>query len=770
MKQIRKGVYTKRLSRIELIKRSFRRRWNWFKGLSKPKKALLISSPFLAFLILTPLITYLYYAHDISDQERLMNRNNTGIVLMDRDGKVFYRLGRAEHRDMVPLDKIAPSLREALIASEDKDFYNHGGFSPISIMKAVYYNIVSRDATGYGGSTLTQQLAKNTLLSDKQTFLRKYQELAVSIAIEQQYSKDEILMMYLNSVFFGENAFGIEDAARTYFNTTPDKLTLAQSAMLVGVLPAPSAYSPISGSSEYAKQRQNTVLTRMVTNGYISEDEKEAALKQKLTYADQKTEQSTVAPHYTQMVLEQLYAKYGEERVMRSGYQVVTTLDRKMQTTLEQSVAANMTTIEYGGGSNAGAIAIEPGTGEVKALVGSADWDNKKWGKVNMATTPRQPGSSFKPIYVAEALAEGKVTPATILRDEPTDFNGWKPQNASRTFSGDISVRNALSRSLNIPAIKVMQQVGVEKTVEVGKRMGMTTLKEPSDYGLSLALGVAEVPLIEMTNAYAAFAHGGKQADTELIKSINNKFDKPIFTAKPELKQVQTAEGSFLISSILSDNTARAPIFGSSLTIPGRTAAVKTGTTDDNRDAWTIGYTPQLAIGVWVGNNDNSPMANGGSSMAGPIWRSAMEQALAGQPEESFAVPSGVVQRSVCTSNGGLSSGPGRGTYSEYLLASALPTNRCEAQKEPPKEETKQPEKEEQTPAECPAGQTGTPPNCQVVPQECPTGQTGTPPNCVEEESPEPIVCDDGTTVTDPSECETSTTPPVTPPGVTPRQ
>ena len=604
-------------------------------------------------------------------------------------------------------------------------------------------------------------------MSDKQTFLRKYQELAVSIAIEQQYSKDEILAMYLNSVFFGENAFGIDDAARTYFNTTPDKLTLAQSAMLIGVLPAPSAYSPISGNPEYAKQRQNTVLSRMVTNGYISDEEKEAALKQKLVYADPQTEQSTIAPHYTQMVLEQLYAKYGEERVMRSGYQVVTTLDRNLQSTLERSVAANMTTIEYGGGSNAGAIAIEPGTGEVKALVGSADWSNEQWGKVNMATTARQPGSSFKPIYVAEALAEGKVTPATILRDEPTDFDGWKPQNASRTFNGDISVRNALSRSLNIPAIKVMQRVGVSKAVEVAKRMGMTTLKEPSSYGLSLALGVAEVPLIEMTNAYAAFANGGRQADTELIKSINNKFDKPIFTAKPELKQVQTAEGSYLISSILSDANARAPIFGSSLTIPGRTAAVKTGTTDDNRDAWTIGYTPQLAIGVWVGNNDNTPMNNGGSGMAGPIWRSAMEQALAGEPDKSFSVPSGIVQRSVCVSNGGLSSGPGKGTYSEYLLASALPANRCEAQKDSPKEEVQQPKEEIEVPEECPAGQVGTPPDCQTVPEECPAGQVGTPPDC-EEEQQDPLVCDDGTVVADLSECELMPTPPTTPPVTTP--
>ncbi len=701
---IREGKYTKKVTGAARVKRGMKRRWQWFKGLSRKQKFALIGLPLIAFLVVIPVATYAYYANDISDQERLMNRNNTGIVLKDKNDEVFYSIGRAETRKILPLDQISDTTKEALLASEDKDFYKHGGFSVASIFKALYANVLARDATGYGGSTLTQQLAKNTLLTANQTFLRKYQELAVSIAIEQQYSKDEILNMYLNSVYFGENAFGIEDAAKTYFNKEPKDLTLAESSMLIGVLPAPSAYSPISGSMEYAKERQATVLTRMVNNKFITEAEKQAAISEELAYSGAANEENDLAPHFAEMVIEELNKKYGEERVARSGYQVKTTLDLSMQKQLKESVDSNIRYIERNGGSNASAVAIDPTTGEVRALIGSADWSNETWGKVNMATTDRQPGSSFKPIYYAEALAQGVITPATILEDVPTDFNGYKPLNASRTFSGDISVRNAISRSLNIPSVKVMQQLGVEESIIAAKRMGIN-LDDKADYGLPLALGSAEASLMEMTNAYAAFANQGNQYNPVIIKQINNKFDKAIFVANQEKpKEVQTQQGSYLISSILSDASARAPIFGSSLTVPGRTAAVKTGTTDNSRDAWTIGYTPQLAVGVWVGNNNNEIMQNGGSSMAGPIWVRAMQKLLTGMPNESFPVPSGIVQRPICASNGGLANTAGSGTYNEYFLGSALPKETCsvkdKAQEEAEKKQKEEAEKKKQDEAE----------------------------------------------------------------------
>lgn len=649
------------------------RRLAWFWDLSRKKKVMVLGLPILAFLILTPIITYFIYARDISNQERLMNRNNTGIVLLDKNGEKFYSVGRAEHRNLVPLSEISDDMEKALIAAEDKDFYKHGGFSVFSIFRAAFTRVG-------GGSTITQQLAKNTVLSDQRSLLRKYQELAISIAIEQNYSKDEILEMYLNSVYYGENAFGIEEAATAYFNKSPKDLDLAESSMLVGLLPAPSAYSPISGSMEYAKQRQTTVLTRMVNNKYISEEQKTAALAQELAYGEGAGNVDSIAPHYAEMVLNQLSERYGYETVMRSGFQVKTTLDKNAQAILNNNVAERMAHINANGGSNASGVIIDPKTGEVRALVGSADYKNEEWGKVNMVSTARQPGSSFKPIYYSYALADGVINPATILHDKLTDFGGgYRPLNADKQFRGDISVRRAISQSLNIPSVEVMQKYGIDKSVQAANNLGISSIKKDNDYGLSLALGSAETTLMEMTNAYSAFANQGRQFENGLIVQVKDKFGKTIQSSSKISKQAITKEGAYLISSILSDNQARAPIFGNSLTVSGHTVAVKTGTTNDSRDAWTIGYSPKYAIGVWVGNNDNTAMASGGSDMAGPIWRNSMQELLAGQPDEKFAVPDGVVQRLVCSSNGGLAQNAGTGTYNEYFRAGALPTVSCRA-------------------------------------------------------------------------------------------
>ena len=660
-------------------KSSRRRRINWFRRLSIKKRLALVVVPIVLFLILTPIITYFVYSRDISDQERLMNRNNTGIVLTDVKGKTFYSIGRAEHRKLVPLSDISDDMEHALIAGEDKDFYKHGGFNVASIARAILTNISAGDLNAYGGSTLTQQLAKNTLLSDNKSFLRKYQELAISVAIEQNYSKDQILDMYLNSVYYGENAFGIEEAAHAYFNKQPKDLSLAESAMLVGILPAPSAYSPISGSQTYAKQRQATILSRMVTNGYISEAQKTAALAEDLQYGTGAEADNTIAPHFSEMVINELSNKYGYETVMRSGYQVKTTLDLDIQQILTDNVNAAMPHINSQNGSNASGIVIDPKTGEIRALVGSADYNNDQWGKVNMVTSPRQPGSSFKPIYYSFALADGVVTPATILHDKETNFgDNYIPSNADKKFRGDISLRRAISQSLNIPSIEVMQKYGITKSVEAANKLGITSVGKDKQYGLSLALGSAEASLEQMTNAYAAFANQGRQFTPALIYQINDKFNKKVAWSSPAATQVINKEGAYLISSVLSDNDARVPIFGSSLTVSGHTVAVKTGTTNDNRDAWTIGYNPQYAIGVWVGNNDNSAMYSGGSDMAGPIWRNTMKRLLSGQQNIEFTMPANIVQRATCFSNGGLASAAGNGTYNEYYMAGALPTETCD--------------------------------------------------------------------------------------------
>lgn len=688
---LRQGKYTKKVTKVRQAKRVSRRGWRWFRKLSKPKKFFVIFGPILAFLVVVPVATYAYFASDISNQERLMNRNNTGIVLTDRNGETIYSIGKAQHRKLVPLSEMSKSIKDAVIAAEDKDFYKHEGFSITGIGRAVF----SGGGAG-GGSTLTQQLAKNTLLTEQQTFLRKYQELFIALAIEQQYTKDQILEMYLNSVYYGENAFGIEDAAKTYFNKTPKDLSLAESAMLIGVLPAPSAYSPITGNPEYAKERQTTVLTRMVNNGYITDAEKQAALAVQLAYAPSEAGNAGVAPHFAQMVLQELYAKYSEETVTRAGYQVKTTLDKTLQQQLAANINNHIKYIQRNGGSNAAGVAIDPESGELRALVGSADWNNVEWGKVNIVTTARQPGSSFKPIYYAAALANGTITTATVLHDKQTSFGGYSPKNADDKFRGDITVRNALAQSLNIPSVEVMQKFGIDASIAAAKRLGVTTFRDDISYGLPLALGAAEIPLLQMTNAYAAFANEGQQYSTTIIKEIKNKFSQTIFTSNEKPKTAISPQGAFLISSILSDPNARAPIFGSSLTIPGKTAAVKTGTTDKNRDALAIGYTPQLVVGVWVGNNNNAPMNNGGAGMAGPIWVNTMKQALANVKDTSFTVPSGVIQKPICYGNYGLASTSGTNTFNEYFLASALPTVTCNTpQKE---EEKKQPEPEPEVP------------------------------------------------------------------------
>ena len=660
-------------------------RWKWFKKLSKPKKAALIAGPIVAFLVITPLLTYAYYANAISDPDRLMNYSNTGVVLLDKGGEAFYSFGTADRGDRLPLDQISDNAEKALISAEDKNFYEHSGFSIVGIIGALYANLLSGDATGYGGSTLTQQLAKNTLLSSNQTFLRKYQELTIALAIEQAYSKDEILDLYLNSVYYGEGAFGIQAAAETYFGKSAADLTLAESTMLIGLLPAPSAYSPISGNPEYAKERQSTVLARMVDNKAITQAEADTAKTQVLAYAEQGEGVNGTAPHFAEMVLDELYEEYGEEFVTRSGFRVTTTLDVNLQKSANDAVDRQIGFIQQNGGSNAAVVAIDPTTGAIRALVGSADYDNTDFGKVNMATTARQPGSSIKPLYYTEAMQRNLITPGTILKDEPTNFGGYRPLNADRSYRGNVTVRSAISQSLNIPSVKVMEQLGVDNSVNALKRLGISTIDDSTDYGLSLSLGSAEAKLTDMTNAYAAFANAGGQYDPTTITEIDDKYGKQIFKQNIESADQVMGEGaSFLISDILNDENARAPIFGSSLNTNGYDVAVKTGTTDEARDAWTIGYAKQLAVGVWVGNNNNTPMNNGGSSMAGPIWRSTILAGLKGQANQPFMAPSNVTRLAICRSDGQRAVGGGtEGTYQEYFISSATPKGTCNVPKAP---------------------------------------------------------------------------------------
>ncbi|HET7630459.1 MAG TPA: PBP1A family penicillin-binding protein, partial [Candidatus Saccharimonadales bacterium] len=682
----RKGRFTIQPSRFDRLKAGLASGWTWFKGLNKKQKAAVVGGAVLIFIVATAAATYIYYAYDISDPNRLMNRNDTGIVLQDRTGKVFYSSGKANAEELVPLSKISDHIEKALISAEDKNFYNNPGFSVKGTLGALYGDVVSGDATAYGGSTITQQLVKNTLLTDDKSFIRKYKEVFLAIAVNQHYSKDQILDMYLNSVFFGGQAFGISDASEQYFGTSPQNLDLAQSAMLVGLLPAPNAYSPTTGSKKLAKERQKYVLDRMVEDGKITQDQADAAYKEKLDYAKPKSV-DTVAPHFANMVIRQLKDKYGDETVTRGGFVVKTTLDLSWQKAANKIVSDQAElNAKYYNGTDASMVVEDPNTGEIKAYVGSADWSNPNWGQIDMATTKRQPGSSFKPIYYTQGLADGIITPATHIEDQPTDFNGYKPHNFGEHYFGDVTIRQALPRSLNIPAVKVLQKVGIGQTLETAKRLGIDTLDKPADhYGLSLALGTGEVRLTDMVNAYAAFANNGDQFAQTSVLEVHNKYGKEIFKYKPEAKRVMNPGASFLVSDILSDNQARAAVFGDSLTL-SRPVAVKTGSSnsgDQTVDGWTIGYTPNVVVGVWTGNTNHQPMTSGeGLITAGPIWRQMMERTFQDVPEQDFEQPANVVQRRVCYSNGGLVTGNGTdGTYMEYFLENHLPTESCHVEK-----------------------------------------------------------------------------------------
>ncbi|HEX8390592.1 MAG TPA: PBP1A family penicillin-binding protein [Candidatus Saccharimonadales bacterium] len=672
---VRQGRFTKRPPVTQRSRYFLRRQWQNFRTMSLRRKLAFIVLPASAFLILTPLITYALLARDISDPERLMNRNNTGVQLVDSNDQVFYNTGSNKALKRLQLAEISDYTEQALISSEDKNFYEHGGVSFRGLLAALYANVMSRDATAYGGSTLTQQLVKNTLLTNEKSFFRKYQEVAMAVAVDRQYTKDEILDMYLNSVYYGEGSFGIDEAAQNYFNKSAADLSLAESAMLVGILPAPSAYSPISGDPAKAKVQQERVLRRLVEDGKITAAEKTAASGQTLTYADPKNDEFDHAPHFAEMVVSELNKKYGEEKIKRSGYKVKTTLNLEWQKQAESIVSNQIAISASAGGRNAAMVAIDPKTGEVRALVGSVDYNNPDFGTVNMATTARQPGSSFKPIYVTEAINQKLFTAGSIIRDEATDFGGYKPENYDFRFRGDITLRSGLAQSLNIPAVKVMQKLGVDEAITKAREMGITTIDPKHDYGYSLALGAAEARPIDMTNAYAAFADGGRQHDVTLINQIQNKYGEKIFTSEVNTRRVQSSAASFVISDILSDNQARSPSFGTRLNIPGRDVAVKTGSTDDNRDAWTIGFTPSLAVGVWVGNNENEVMSAGGSAMAGPIWSKSIQAFLDSSPAENFTQPSDVTKSATCT--------PGGSSYEEFFVAGTTPSKTCKAQAAP---------------------------------------------------------------------------------------
>lgn len=674
-KRPRRSVHNSKLPHW-LAKQPFVQKFN---KMTRRQKIILLGWGGTSFLVLLTLFTTVYFANSLGSKDKIMNRNKTGVTLLDQSGKTFYEFYNARSDTYVNLSSVSGSVKQAALASEDKDFYKHSGFSVKGIVNAVYQNI-RPNGLNNGGSTITQQLVKNSLLSEKRSLVRKYQEIVLSVEIERRYTKDEILEMYLNSVYFGEGAFGIEDASMTYFGIPASQLDLAQASLLIGLLPAPSAYSPISGSPEKAEIRQDYVLSQMVKLNMISSDQNKLADDEPLAFSKNTVDENFKAPHFALMVKDELIKKYGEEKIARSGYQVMTSINLDWQLKAEQAVTKQVNSLSRSKVSNGAAVVIDPSSGEIRALVGSHNWDDENNGKLNMASAKRQPGSSFKPIVYATGIENKDFSAASIWKDEATDFGGgYSPKNYDLRFHGDVTTRQSLANSYNVPAVEALQKASIKKVTETAKELGLTTLDDADSYGLSLALGSGQAKLTEMTNAFATLANQGKYNQLTTITSITNKENRNIYKHKPKNKQVISSQTSYIMSSMMSDSVARGPTFGSSLNLYGnRPAAVKTGTTENYRDAWTIGYTPELAVGVWIGNNDNSPMSSiAGSSGAAPIWRNVMNGILAGTKQSKFEQPSGLSVRSICRASGALAINAGPGTINEYFIPGTLPTKTC---------------------------------------------------------------------------------------------
>lgn len=624
------------------------------------------------FLTVLSVFTYLYYAQDIVDKETVMNRNDIGFILSDRDSKPFFYFSHHKYNKIVPLTEISPRMQKAVIAAEDQDFYTHPGFSVKGIARAVIKDVLQGRLV-YGGSTITQQLIKNALLNPRKNFLRKYQELILASEIERRFTKTEILEMYLNSVYLGKGSFGVEEAAQAYFGKRARDLDLAESAFLTGLLPAPSRLSDLEANLEEAKLRQRFVLQNMVEQKYITEEEAKKASEAELQFKPPEDPLNNEAIHFALMVRDELVKRYGEENLARGSFQIKTTIDLNWQKYAEEAVRTQVQRLGGNNVTNGAAVVLDPRTGEVKALVGSVDWYNEKFGKVDIPTAVRQPGSSFKPIVYAAALEKGAITLGTTLHDQPTTFSGnYRPKNYDGKFRGNVTPRRALSNSLNVPSVEVMSKIGVADSLEMAQRLGINTLTSPDQYGLSLVLGAGEVKLLEMAIVYGTFANKGVKVEPTMILEVRDKKDQVIYQYQPDPKPVLSARVAFLISSILSDSRARSEVFGNALDI-SRPAAVKTGTTENYRDAWTLGYTPSLVVGAWVGNNDGAPMDNiAGSLGAAPIWKGLMEQFLSDTPTESFTPPEGVL---TCSFRGPTYRESTPSAYTEFFVEGSQPSS-----------------------------------------------------------------------------------------------
>ncbi len=602
-----------------------------------------------------------WFSRDLPNPDKLLDRQIAqSTKIYDRTGKhVLYEIYSEKKRTMIELSDIPEHVKQATIVAEDRDFYEHHGFDLKGILRSVWRNLFRGERVG--GSTITQQFIKNSILSPEKTYTRKIKELALSIQLERKFSKDQILKMYFNEIPYGSTAYGLQSAAQTYFGKNAKDLDLAEGALLAALPKAPTYYSPYGSHTDDLLARQKYILDGMAEENYISKDEAEKAKEIDILAKVVPKKESITAPHFVMYVKELLTERYGEKTVDQGGLKVYTTLDFDKQKIAEEAVTAGVEkNAEKYNAHNAALVAIDPKTGQILAMVGSKDYfaepepagckpgvDCKFEPNVNVALRPRQPGSSFKPVVYAAAFAKG-FTPETILFDLVTTFKtdtkDYIPHNYDGKEHGPVSMRSALAGSLNIPAVKTLYLAGIDNVLNLAQSMGYSTLNDRSRFGLSLVLGGGEVKLLEHTAAFGAFATEGKLQPTTAILKVEDSQGKILEEWKESNgKEVLPTQVARQIANIMSDDSARAYIFGARgpLTLPDRPVAAKTGTTNDWRDGWTIGYTPSLVAGVWVGNNDNTPMKRqaDGVYVAAPIWNVFMKKVLEGTPVENFTAP-----------------------------------------------------------------------------------------------------------------------------------
>jgi len=625
-----------------------------FKVLTSKKALKLYAIGVLSFILAIAAI-FAWFAKDLPSPNKINALASAQTTkLYDRTGEhLLVEIYGDKNRSLIEYNQMPQCIKDATVALEDKDFYNQGAFSPKGLVRA-FSGIIFRDSSRGGGSTITQQYVKNALLTNERSYNRKIKELILSIEIEQLYKKDDILKLYLNEIPYGSTAYGVQAGSKQFFGVDAKDLTLSQCAMLASLPQAPSYYSPYGNHKEALITKKDHVLDLMVEQKHITQAQADdakkvdvlAQLKPYNPYAN------ITAPHYVQYVRELLEDKYGVRRVNEGGLKVITSLDLGKQRIAEDAVASNINSVRSFGGSNAALTAADPKTGEVLAMVGSYDYNQPEFGSYNVAVARRQPGSSIKPLVYTN-LFKKNWGPGSTLYDVQTDFGGgYKPQNYTRRFYGVQSARTALSSSLNIPAVKSLYIGGINEFLGTAKDMGITTFDRSADeYGLSLALGAGEVKMVDMANAFSVLADSGQKRNQVYWTKITDSSGKVIDQANAETnkpKQVIDAQVATEITSILSDNNARCSLgvftCNNPLTLGNRPVAAKTGTTEDYKDAWTMGYTPSIVTAVWAGNNDNKPMTQAASIISAPIWNKFMKGALDGTPVEQFAQAPGLKQ------------------------------------------------------------------------------------------------------------------------------